>query len=785
MRTKIKRSFLLTIYFSLLGAAFLLVYLVILAKTLPDPETFDARQINQSTKIYDRTGEFLLYEVFGEEKRTVILFTDIPDFVKTATLSIEDEDFYNHQAINLRGIARAFVANLKHGRVVQGGSTITQQLAKNVFLTPERTLNRKFKELILSFQLEKKYTKDKILDLYLNQIPYGSNAYGIEAAAQTFFNKPAKELTLSEGAILASMPKAPSYYSPYGANVDDLINRKDIVLEKMYSLGYIGEQTKIAAQKEEIKFAPPLQGIKAPHFVITVQDYLKSKYGEDFVRTAGLKITTTLDWDLQQLAEKAVSEGAQRNTELYEGKNAALVAQDATTGQILALVGSKDYFDIDNDGNFNVATQGLRQPGSAIKPFAYITAFKKGYTPNTIVFDLETDFDTTKEKPYVPQNFDETFRGPINLRNALAQSINVPSVKVLYLAGVGSTLKTAEDFGITTLTEKSRYGLSLALGGGEVKLIELVGAYSVFAQDGVKHNQSLILEVKDNKGEILEKYEDKAVRVISNQYTRLINDILSDQEARRPLFHGSFGLTVFPGHEVALKTGTTNDYRDAWAMGYTPSLVVGVWAGNNDNTPMQRKGGSILAAVPIWNQFMSEALKKQPSETFSSPDNTFTDKSILNGQYVINNQVHDILYYINKDSPLGLAPVNPSSDSQFENWERSVIEWAQRNPGQIQQQQSTLTINSINLELISPENGSFTTNPILINANIRSNSDVNKIEIYFNEKLIDNVAGNFGKEFNYKQQINPVLETQNKFKIKIYNSDNQTQEKEFIIFKQV
>lgn len=781
MKTRLKQSFLLTIYFGLLGAAFLSAYLVILAKTLPDPETFDARQIAESTKIYDRSGEVLLYEVFGEEKRTVIPFSDIPDFVKQATLALEDADFYNHPAINWRGIARAFLANLKRGQVVQGGSTITQQLAKNVFLSSERTLNRKFKELILAFQLEKKYSKEKILDLYLNQIPYGSNAYGIEAAAQTFFNKSAKDLTLAESAALASLPKAPSYYSPYGDKIDDLIRRKNTALEKMVVLKYITEEQKNDARKEEIKFILQAQNIKAPHFVLTVQNYLKNRYGEDYVRTAGLKVITTLNWDLQQLAERVVGEGAKRNTELYEGKNAALVAQDATTGQILALVGSKDYFDIENDGNFNVATQGLRQPGSAIKPFAYITAFKKGYTPNTIVFDLETDFDTTKEKPYVPQNFDEIFRGPINLRNALAQSINVPSVKVLYLAGVGSTLKTAQDFGITTLTERSRYGLSLALGGGEVKLIDLVGAYSVFAQDGIKHNQSLVLEVKDSKDNVLEKYEDKKIQVIDSQYTRLINDILSDQEARRPLFHGSFDLTVFPGHEVALKTGTTNDYRDAWSMGYTPSLVVGVWAGNNDNAPMQRKGGSILAAVPIWNQFMSEALKNQSLETFINPDSVLTDKPILNGQYVISNQVHDTLYYINKDNPQGPAPINPSSDSQFENWEKSVIDWAQKNSGQIQQ--SILTANLFNLELISPQNGAFITNPISINANIRSGADVNKIEIYFNNKLIENKTGNFGKEFNYKQQINPILETQNSFKIKIYNSDNQTQEKDILIFK--
>lgn len=755
----------------------LIIYLI---RDLPNPESFDARQVAQTTKIYDRAGEVLLYEIYGEERRTIVPFSEIPDYVKQATVAIEDAEFYQHSALDWRGIVRALLTNLRSRQIIQGGSTITQQLAKNAFLSSERTVTRKVKELVLAYQLEKRYTKDKILDLYLNQIPYGSNSYGIEAAAQTFFNKSAKELTLAEAALLAGLPKAPSYFSPYGAHVAELLKRKDLTLQKMADLSFVAEKEKESAQKTNLKFAPQAQGIKAPHFVITVQDYLINRYGEDFVRKSGLKVITTLDWPMQEVAEKAVSEGAKKNTELYEGKNAALVAQDPQTGQVLALVGSKDYFDTANDGNFNVATQGLRQPGSAIKPFAYVTAFKKGYTPDTIIWDLETEFDTTgeEEKNYKPQNFDEQFRGPITFRQGLAQSINVPSVKVLYLAGIDNTLKTASDFGVTTLTERSRYGLSLALGGGEVKLIDLVGAYSVFSQNGIKHDQSLILKITDSGGRVLEEYQNKSARVIDEQYPRLINDILSDTEARRPLFQNSFHLTVFPNHEFALKTGTTNDYRDAWAIGYTPSIVVGVWAGNNDNQSMQKRGSSILAAVPIWHDFLSQIIDRVPPEIFPRPEPIITNKPILNGQYIINNQVHDTLYYVSKNNPQGPAPTDPTADSQFENWEKPVLEWLQKNPDRI------AALNNLSgIELISPKNGGFVENNFNVNFKVKNDDEITKMEIYLNNQLIEQKLNNFGKEFNYQTTISADLNLQNGLKIKIYAAGNQSLEKEVILFK--
>lgn len=693
----------------LMGLAFFILMMAAkIAKELPSPEQFADRQINQSTKIYDRTGETLLYEIHGEEKRTIVPFEEIPDFVKQATISVEDREFYSHKAFDWRAIIRALFVNIIKGRVVQGGSTITQQLAKNAFLSPERTYERKLKELILAYWIEQRYSKDEILNLYLNQISYGANAYGIESASRTYFNKSAKDLNLAEAAILAALPKAPSYYSPWGSHKEELEQRKVYILEQMFKSGFIDEEEKERAGNSKIKFSEQNIGlIKAPHFVMMVKEFLVEKYGEEILEKGGLNVITTLDWKFQKAAEQTIEDGAKRNAELYDGRNAALVAQDPKTGQILALVGSKDYLaepepigcepgkTCQFEGNFNVASQALRQPGSAFKPLAYITAFQKGYSPETVVFDLPTEFSTygntcpltginffdNNSLCFHPENFDRQFRGPVNLRNALAQSINVPSVKVLYLAGINDSIKTAQNFGITTLTDPSRYGLSLVLGGGEVKLIDLVGAYSVFAQEGVKHRQAFILEVKNSQGKVLEKYLDQATQIIEPQYAKLINNILSDAEARSPLFQNSLNLTVFEGREAALKTGTTNDYRDAWTIGYTPSLVVGVWAGNNNNKPMQKQAGSILAAIPIWHDFMSKVLENYPVEFFNKAEQINQTKPMLNGEYIFNNETHNILYYINKNDPLGPQPSSPETDSQFWNWELPIKNWWQNLPG--------------------------------------------------------------------------------------------------------
>ncbi|MEK7549021.1 MAG: PBP1A family penicillin-binding protein [Patescibacteria group bacterium] len=662
-----------------------------IAKELPDPGQFVAnRQISQSSKIYDRSGEILLYEIYDEEKRTIIPFEEIPEQVKQAAISLEDKNFYTHPAFDWRAILRAMIVNFLKGRVVQGGSTITQQLAKNAFLASEKTFERKFKELILSYWIEKKYSKDEILSLYLNTISYGANTYGIEAASQMYFGKPAKNLNLAEAALLSGLPKAPTYYSPYGSHLNDLISRKDYALGQMKEMGFIDEEEFGRAQKYEFNFIPQnLGSIKAPHFVMMTKEYLVNKYGEDFLKKGGLKIITTLDWSMQQEAEAVIKEGAERNEKLYNGKNAALVAQDPKTGQILALVGSQNYFDVKNEGNFNVAASGLRQPGSSFKPFAYLTAFKKGYLPETVVFDAPTEFVPNNPNCptivdystpsladcYHPENYDKKFRGPINLRNALSQSINVPAVKILYLAGVEDTVKTAQDLGITTLGDPWRYGLSLVLGGGEVKLTDMVNAYSVFAQEGVKREQKLILKIEDAYSNEIESFSDTATQVIEPQYARILNDVLSDEEARRPFLSNSFELTTFPDKQVALKTGTSDDKRDAWTIGYTPSLVVGVWAGNNRQEPMQ--AGSVLAALPIWSAFMTRILPNYSTEVFNKPAvDQKIEKAMINGEYLLpDGQVHDILYFVDKNDPLGLSPLNPGDDPQFKNWESATQEW--------------------------------------------------------------------------------------------------------------
>lgn len=813
-KPKIKKLGVLIILLIVVGLGLAGVgYTAYLYFTLPDPTNFGQRILNQSTKIYDRTGKVLLYEIHGEEKRTFLPISEIPDYVKKATIAIEDAEFYQHPAFNWKSLIRAILVNLKEGRFAQGGSTITQQVVKNTYLSPEKTISRKIKEIFLAIKLEKYYTKDQILEIYLNQIPYGSNAYGIEAAAQTFFNKNAKDLTLAESAILAALPKAPSYYSPYGNNQGALFNRQKMILKKMLELNFISEEEYKKALEEKIKFAYRAEKIAAPHFVMFVKEYLENKYGNDMVENGGLKVITSLDWDLQQIAEKAVYEGAKRNEQLYKGKNAALIAQDPKTGQILAMVGSRDYFDESVDGNFNVIT-AQRQPGSAFKPFAYLTAFKKGLTPETIVFDLKTEFNpncpptTDQEKDrygldcYHPNNFDLTFRGPVDLRHALAQSINVPAVKVLYIAGIKDTINTAHQLGITTLNDIQRYGLSLVLGGGEVKPIDMAQAYSVFAQDGIQHKQTAILKVEDAKGNVLEEYKDESKQVFESQYIRMVNDILSDKQARIGLFAPG-NLLEIPGYEIAAKTGTTQDYRDAWTVGYTPFLVAVVWAGNNDFTPMQKGGGSILAAVPIWHNFMIEALKKYQPETFPKPDPVAVEKPILKGQYIINlkigdvsyPQIHNILFWINKNDILGPSPLN-FDDPQAQNWEWPISQWIFANLPNPQQYNAVIpyqyaTIENsdtkptekIKINFLQPQNGDFVVlGPINIALEITSVNPINNLKIYFNDQLIkeENMAINGTYQFQY---FPSSLEEQNQIKVVACDVYNYCEQKDVIFFK--
>lgn len=700
-----------------------------LIRDLPSPERITERAVVESTKIYDRTGKALLYEIHGEEKRTVIPLAEIPEHLKHAALVAEDNDFYKHHGIDWRGILRAAGKNLREGDIVQGGSTITQQVVKSSLLSNERTYTRKFKEALLALAVEARYSKDEILELYFNQIPYGSNAYGIASASQTFFSKSAGDLTLGEAALLAALPKAPTYYSPYGSHKDELLRRRDWILDRMAAEGFINPEAADKSKDEKLSLAPPQESLRAPHFVMYVREYLNEKYGEEFVERGGLKVITTLDWRLQEEAEKYVAEGAERNEELVDGYNAALVALNPKTGEILSMAGSRDYFgepkpegctagvNCKFDPYVN-ATLRLRQPGSAFKPFVYAAAFKKGYTPETVLFDAPTEFNPTCSpdgtpgpltgalKCYHPQNYDNKFRGPVALRQALAQSLNLPSVKLLYLAGVEDSIKTAEELGITTLTRPQDYGLSLVLGGAEVTLLEMASAFGVFSQEGIRHPHTAILRIENSQGEIIEEKRESALPVLDTEIARTLNELLSDNEARVPVFNPLSSL-YFPERQVAAKTGTTQDSRDAWVIGYTPSLAAGVWVGNNDNSPMNKASLSIMVAGPIWHRFLEAALSTTPPESFGPPDKKTAEKPVLRGLYrtgdilkidkisrklatnftppelleeVSLGKIQSILASVDIKDPLGPPPPNPFQNPQYSNWQAGIDSWLEKNP---------------------------------------------------------------------------------------------------------
>lgn len=689
MKTGLKHILLIAVWGIAVGAIFLFSYLIYLRITLPAPETIASRQVKESTRIYDRTGTVVLYDIYKEEQRTIIPDEKIPKYLKDAVISAEDADFYKHRGLDIRGILRAIIKNLSRGQLSQGGSTITQQLVKNALLGQEKKFSRKFREWMLAIEVERHYSKDQILAMYLNQIPYGSTYYGVEAASQAFFNKSATDVSLPEAAILAAVIQSPSRLSPFGTHQDDLLARKDLILSRMASSGLITTQEYDDARTQQVVFSHGLIRLTAPHFVLMAKEYLSEKYGEGLVAAGGYKIITTLDATLQKLAEELVAKYAAINKEKYKASNLSLVAIDPRNGDILALVGSADYFDVEEEGNFNIAT-ALRQPGSAFKPFAYAEAFLKGFPDTTILFDVPTEFnpncspdssqktDDSGQECYHPQNYDGRFRGPVNLRQSLAQSLNVPSVKTLYLAGIQDTISLAEKMGISTLANRDRFGLSLVLGGAEVRLVDLVSAYGVFANDGIRNPWFLIQRVDASDGSVMENHTSSSFRVLPQQISRIINDILSDNAARAPVFGFSSPLFV-SGRSVAAKTGTTQNNRDAWTLGYTQSLAVGVWAGNNHNESMTQAGAGISAAGPIWHEFMQRALAGSAQEYFPAPDPIVSDKVMLNGTYLykdgsLDNIIHTILYYVDPDAPLEYGfPEHPENDPQFINWE-----WAAR-----------------------------------------------------------------------------------------------------------
>jgi membrane peptidoglycan carboxypeptidase len=588
---------------------------------------------------------------------------------------------------------RAIFANLTQGDLLsgQGGSTITQQVVKGSLLVNDKTIARKLKEWILAVKMEKVFTKNQILELYLNQVPMGGNMYGLETASETFFGKKISDVSLPEAAYLAAVLPAPSRFSPYRLDDNSTRNskldaRKNLVLDKMFEAGYITAQQRDDAKAVQITFQPERDSsILAPHFVFYVQQYLEDKYGLGAVESNGWKIITTLDSDLQLKAEEVVKAGALANTVKFNASNAALIGLDPRNGQILAMVGSRNYFDTEIPGAYNVATMHPgRQPGSTFKPFAYAEAFLKGYTPDTVLFDVPTQFSTNCAwndltnggACFSPGNYDNQFRGPMTLRNALAQSINVPSVKVLYLAGLADTLRLAKSMGITTLTTPAQYGLTLVLGGGEVTLLDMTSAYGVFATNGVKYEPTAILKIEDAQGNIVEDNSSPAgSQVLPQTVAQEINDVLSDNAAREPL--GVNSALVFGDREVAVKTGTTNNYKDAWTIGYTPSFVLGMWAGNNSGKEMQHKVSGLIVG-PMWHDVMTYELSRLPVESFSRGESVAVSKPALAGLWTIpgsDGRPHELLYWVNTDDPTGPPPANPAEDPQYTRWELPVQDW--------------------------------------------------------------------------------------------------------------
>lgn len=636
-RIKLRPSLLnLSVLMLILISTFLYYWIL---KDLPSPRKLSNLQPELTTQIFDRHGR-LLYKIYDQEKRTLVSLEDIPLHTRQATIAIEDKHFYSHQGLSLKGIIRAIQRNLTT-QEIQGGSTITQQLIKNTLLTNEKTLQRKIKEVILAIHTELIFSKDQILQMYFNQVGYGGPAYGIQEAAQQYFAKNVSDLNLAESALLAGLPQSPTRYSPFGAHPELAKQRQIQVLDRMLEDEYITLQQYQDALNTPLTFAPPQTSILAPHFVMYIKDLLVSYFGEELVTHGGLQVHTTLDLDIQNLAQSILNQELDQLKNLHVNNGAVLIT-NPPSGEILAMVGSRNYFDIAHDGQVNLTTS-LRQPGSAIKPINYALAFETGLTPSTIIYDTPVTFNLPGSKPYTPNNYDGRFHGAVTLRTALASSYNVPAVKLLNRNGVIQMARLASQMGITTWDNPARYGLSLTLGSNEVKMTDMAEVYGTFANLGVHVPLNPILSIKDSSGQPLKfnlcnlpqtdtnqsTFTVQAAttntncqphQVISPETAYLISDILSDNQARTPAF-GSRSVLHIPDYQVAVKTGTSNDLRDNWTIGYTPELLVATWVGNNDNSPMSRIASGITGASPIWSQITSQILKNTVPTTFPAPSN--------------------------------------------------------------------------------------------------------------------------------------------------------------------
>lgn len=757
----------------LYGVGAFVVFIILLfvwyAKDVPTPSKLAKLRATESTRILDRNGN-PLYET-GEERRTIIPKDQMPDNMRNAVIAAEDASFYNHGAVDFKGIFRAAISDVLNLRAAQGGSTITQQFVKNALLTNKKSISRKIKELIISIELEQIYSKDEILTMYLNEIPFGGNVYGVEGASQMYYGKSAKDLTLSESATLAAIPRAPTYYSPYGTHTDKLFARKDYVLDRMVELNYIKKEDAEKAKtdfpsKDKVAFKQKRENIQAPHFVMYVKEKLVDLYGERLVNSGGLKVTTTLDMDKQKAAEEAIKSG-EGKIERYGATNAALVSTDVKTGEIVAMVGGKDYFDVEHGGNVNV-TDSERQPGSSFKPVVYATAFKQArFSPAFTLYDLTTDFNG-----YTPHNYDGSTHGAVSMRTALANSLNIPAVKTLALVGLPEALKTAKDLGITTLTHTDRYGLSLVLGGGEVKPVEMAGAFAAFGNEGTFHQPVSILKVEDHKGKVLYEYKEESNRfqALDPQIAYEITDILDDDNARTMIF-GRQNALDFGEYHVAAKTGTTQEFHDAWTVGYSPKYSAAVWVGNNDNAKMSNGADGSVVAAPIFHNYMAklvddsqfkrpDAIKEVSVEKYSSKLPTSYSSSLVKDifaswQVPTERDDINILVRVNKiNNKIATDSTPPElieeklftnlhnewgpNWKKYPNWEGPVRSWAQGSGMNLlpPSERDDSYSSRPEITFIAPQNGSTIGGQVSLSVQTSSQYGISNVIYYLDNQEV-------------------------------------------------
>lgn len=779
----------------IVGIIFVIGMFAWYSRDLPRPDKVQ-RTTGLSTVVLDRNGE-KLYDIFQEADRVPATWEEVPQYLKDATVAVEDKDFYKHQGLSTTGIIRALLSNV-FSSGLQGGSTLTQQLVKTVLLSQERTLPRKIKEAILAIQIERKYSKNDILLMYLNEAPYGGTAAGVKAAAEDYFNKNVKDLSLVQCVILAGLPQSPSYYSPFTGEPKAYVTRAQHVLRRMRDDGYItpAQEAQASAALPTVQFTSPSTALRAPHFVAYVKQLLIDQFGEKVVDAGGLRVTTTLDWKLQDIAQTAVREEVDKAKKLKVSNGAALVL-NPKTGEILAMVGSKDYSATDSSGlKYNVAIQAERQPGSSLKPIIYAAALSKGYTASTLLMDVDTKYPSgDPAKPeYNPKNYDGKFRGPMQMRYALGNSINTIAVKTTALVGVKDILKIGYDMGIVTWQPTDemlkRVGLSLPLGGAEVHMIDEAVAYGVFATGGNRVEPVAILKVTDTKGKTLYEYKPSSPRqVLDPAISYIISSILSDNDARKEEF-GPNSYLVVPGRTVAAKTGTTDDKRDNWTSGYTKDRVVITWVGNNDNSPMNPALASgITGAAPIWNRIMKAALKDIPDSPFDKPDNVIQmDIDGYGGGLPVDGQPTRKEYFIKGTEPTGPSPIyqklkishhdsnklanaveaatgdyeekqfivfkedDPVSGDGKNRWQDGINAWINGLGDNGKYKPPTETYNGTNQIVInvkSPSDQSqVSDNNVTVTGEVVSTADVEKVQVTMNGTTKESSDKNFSQTFN-------------------------------------